>query len=110
MRHLKTFAAVLAIMICSNSFAGSETPVKPKNTFSTEVGKFLKDADLVIKEDVQGRILFILDSERKMKILHVSFQDPYAKKFIGEKLMDQVLKDETLEVGKTYAMPLLNKM
>lgn len=111
MRHFKTFAIALAIMVGTNTFANSE-PVSSKNKKDSpfEVKDLFKHYLLTYHKDLYGKVVFSLDEDRKIVVHSVATQDDFLREYVMKQMKDRVLKGEEWEIGKPYILPLRVKM
>ncbi len=107
MRHLKTIAIAMAIMISSNTFANSETSlVEEKPSLSYEMEKLLKDNSLILEEDLFGKVFFSVTAEKEIIIHSVISREAFVREYLKEKLETKILTGNEWIVGQTYILPV----
>ncbi len=109
MRHLKTFAIALAIMISSNTFASLDKPADKKSN-SYELSKLLEDHSLILERDYLGKVVFSINEEREIVVHSILTKEEFVREYISEKLTDKVVTGYQWEVGKVYHLPVKMKM
>ncbi|CAN5257807.1 hypothetical protein BH23BAC2_BH23BAC2_10430 [soil metagenome] len=109
MRHLKTFAFALAIMICSTTFAAKEKP-KSKISNSAEFERLLKDASLDLDRDYLGKVIFSVNEEKGIVVHAILSNEEFVRNYISEKLTHQFLTGSQWQTGKIYYLPVKMNM
>lgn len=111
MRHFKTFAIALAIMVCGNTFAGSTmNPDTPVTKEAAELTKLLNGDYLQLSKSQQGKIIFYLNENKEIVIHSVLCRDSDLRKQLQKKLENQKLTGEGWVTGKVYILPVKMKM
>lgn len=111
MRHLKTFAIALAIMVCTNTFANSEPESsKNKKDVPFELKGLFQSNLLSYHHELYGRVIFSLNEKREIEVHTVATKDDLLRMYVMENMDKKVLSGGEWEVGKAYILPLRVKL
>lgn len=115
MRTLKLTIVLILMALCTvaysseaalsfNEVMNSDPEVKPE--LSREIGRLLRESELVFEEETKVVLIFYVTSEKKILIRSIFSRDTAVKSFLQTRLENRKLHDSSWQKGEVYVVPL----
>ena len=109
MKKLSVILVAFVLLFGTNMAAAEVGLDKEKKfTITEEIGALLKGADILLEEDVNSMVTFMVNDEGEIVVLTVDTDDLTIEKFIKSRLNYHKLKNK-LAVGEEYKVPIIMK-
>ncbi|MDA8595768.1 hypothetical protein N9L20_04730 [Flavobacteriaceae bacterium] len=103
MRNFKLF--ILGLLVSVSAVAMNPTnPTSVETKLQTQVDKYLGEHNLVIEENIEARLTFIVTDHDEIVVLRVVSKDESAEDFIKARLNYKTVKKTDGVKNKTYTM------
>lgn len=108
MRHLKLVFVALAICVTTSSYA---TPVLATGdgvepTVSLEIEKMLTNSELIVEDEFQVTIVFMVTVEKRIEIRSISSPNDEVNRFLQKRLQNKKLHGNGWFTEKIYELPV----